>query len=288
MSRLQEISEEQQQTQQLVRQPLQEVQQRHSRKMKVQFQTEPLILGKDSPYHQQMSCNYQQSNQDKHEQDNNKEDDPSLQNFAQSHNATVFQSPYFVQKTLQCLLHKWGNMVQAIHPFEFMKNMTSSRGYTLNLVPSLVGMGRSPPTEKQMNDYDNELVWSVRQGNLEHLQQLYNAGRSMNACNKYSESVVHMACRRADFRIIEFLLTHGGSAMIVDDYGRTPLHDACWRTEPAFDIVTLLLDQNKDLLCVTDARGALPLKYVVSEKHWLPWCAYLFHQRDKYWPKRPI
>ena len=48
--------------------------------------------------------------------------------------------------------------------------------------------------------------------------------------------------------------------------------------EPRFDIVTLLLDQNLDLLRGMDVRGATPLKYV-SEDNWLQWCAYLFHQK---------
>lgn len=104
----------------------------------------------------------------------------------------------------------------------------------------------------------------------------------MSACNKYSESIVHMACRRSDFQTTEFVLKNGGDLSIVDDYGRTALHDACWRTEPRFDIVTLILDQNLDILFYLDVRGCPPLKYV-QEEHWSHWCAYLFHQKEKYW-----
>jgi hypothetical protein len=104
----------------------------------------------------------------------------------------------------------------------------------------------------------------------------------MSACNRFSESIVHMACRRSNFEVAEYILANGGDCDIVDDFGRTPLHDACWRIEPRFDIVTLLLDRNVDLLRTVDVRGATPLKYIRSE-HWLQWCAYLFHQKDKYW-----
>ena len=45
--------------------------------------------------------------------------------------------------------------------------------------------------------------------------------------------------------------------------------------------MTLLLDQNLDLLRGMDVRGATPLKYV-SEDNWLQWCAYLFHQKVCY------
>lgn len=109
----------------------------------------------------------------------------------------------------------------------------------------------------------------------------------MTACNRFSESIVHMACRRASAEVVQFLIAHDAEIDIVDDYGRTPLHDACWRPEPRFDIVTLLLDANLDLLRYQDARGFVPLQYV-REDHWLHWCAYLFNQIEKYWAPRPV
>lgn len=96
-----------------------------------------------------------------------------------------------------------------------------------------------------------------------------------------------MACRRASAEVVQFLIAHDAEIDIVDDYGRTPLHDACWRPEPRFDIVTLLLDANLDLLRYQDARGFVPLQYV-REDHWLHWCAYLFNQIEKYWAPRPV
>lgn len=106
----------------------------------------------------------------------------------------------------------------------------------------------------------------------------------MSACNQYSESIVHMACRRAELDVVEFVLQNGGDITIVDDFGRTPLHDAFWRIEPRFDIVTMILDKNLDLLRYADKRGCIPIKYV-REEHWIHWCAYFYYQREKYWPK---
>lgn len=94
-----------------------------------------------------------------------------------------------------------------------------------------------------------------------------------------------MACRRGDFQIVSFLLSNGGSHNIVDDFGRTPLHDACWRPEPRFDVVTLLLEKDLTLLRLVDVRGSAPLNYV-REEHWLQWCAYFYHQKEKYWAVR--
>lgn len=110
----------------------------------------------------------------------------------------------------------------------------------------------------------------------------YNIFYSMSACNRFSESIVHMACRRSDFEVVEFIVNNGGNIFMVDDFGRTPLHDACWRPIPRFDIVTLLLDKDLTLLRLVDERGAMPLHYV-REEHWLQWCAYFFHQKEKYW-----
>lgn len=109
---------------------------------------------------------------------------------------------------------------------------------------------------------------------------------SMTACNRYSESIVHMACRRSENEIVQFLLQHGADFSIVDDCGRTALHDACWRPEPRFDIVVLIMDAHLDLVRHVDARGAIPLKYV-REEHWLQWCAFLFNQIEKYWAPKP-
>merc|ERR1712146_645160 len=67
-----------------------------------------------------------------------------------------------------------------------------------------------------------------------------------------------------------------------DDYGRTPMHDACWRNGVSFDVITLLLNRDLDLLRTADVRGACPLSYV-REEFWMHWCAYFFNQKEKYW-----
>lgn len=105
---------------------------------------------------------------------------------------------------------------------------------------------------------------------------------SLTACNRYSESILHLACRRSSFEMVKWMLDNGSNLLIVDDYGRTPLHDACWRSELKFDIITLLLDRNISLMYKRDVRGSLPLHYA-RQDDWLKWCAYLFHQKEKYW-----
>ena len=133
-----------------------------------------------------------------------------------------------------------------------------------------------------MNDYDVILVDAVRRSDLAALKKLREEGRCMNACNKHSESILHMAARRSNYETVKFILENGGDLSIVDDYGRTPMHDACWRNGVSFDVITLLLNRDLDLLRTADVRGACPLSYV-REEFWMHWCAYFYNQKEKYW-----
>jgi len=105
----------------------------------------------------------------------------------------------------------------------------------------------------------------------------------VNACNKFCESILHTACRRSTAEVIRFLLENDADVHVIDDYGRTALHDACWRTEPDFRIVSLLMDQDANLIHLLDSRNFTPLKYI-REEHWLDWCRFLYMKKDDYWP----
>lgn len=195
--------------------------------------------------------------------------------------------PKNVLDSVNFMLNEWGHEMPNISPSEFLYRMLFSRGYSTELVPSSMMLHSREiipsPSPKQLQDYDMVLTNAVRSSNYNAVVYMQECGRSMNACNQFSESTMHMACRRANHDVVDYMISHGGDVTIVDDSGRTPLHDACWRTKPAFDVVTLLLDKNLDLLRCTDKREALPLSFVRGE-HWVHWCAYLFHQKDRYWP----
>eukprot|EP01040_Poterioochromonas_malhamensis_P003977 gene3977-4254_t len=191
--------------------------------------------------------------------------------------------PSVVTKRVNLFIHRWGRVVP-IPPDQFFKNILQKRGYSEEFVPALSPEIRRPPTIKQLQDYDNEIVWAVRNSDLPKVKELQQSGKCMSACNRFSESIVHMACRRSEKEVVQFLINSGADVSIVDDFGRTPLHDACWRPEPRFDIVTMILDVNCGLLRLADLRGSTPLNYV-REEHWVQWCAYLFNQLEKYWPR---
>ncbi|CAN0182658.1 unnamed protein product [Ectocarpus sp. 12 AP-2014] len=97
-------------------------------------------------------------------------------------------------------------------------------------------------------DYDAQphLSGLARRGDMEGLQRAVDAGRRMDACNKFGESVVHVACRRGNLPLLLFLVANGGSLTACDDLGRFPLHEVCWAAQPRFDIVRVFLEQERE------------------------------------------
>merc|ERR1711871_22543 len=71
----------------------------------------------------------------------------------------------------------------------------------------------------------------------------------------------------------------------VDDKGRCPLHDACWRIVPDLEVVSLILGRNKSLLFLLDERGASPLDYI-HEENWNLWKKYIELNINLLWPDR--
>lgn len=98
---------------------------------------------------------------------------------------------------------------------------------------------------------------------------------------------MHMACRRGDFHLVKFMVELGGSLAITDDYGRTPLHDACWTPMPCLDVVMFILNSNLRLIHLTDTRGSSPLAYIRKE-HYGVWCSFFDYQKEKWWPTLSI
>eukprot|EP01041_Mallomonas_annulata_P009189 gene9189-19051_t len=170
-----------------------------------------------------------------------------------------------------------------IPPDKFLDNMLQARGYCSKRISAANLLSiRSSLSLKQLQDYDQEFVNATRTSDLSSIIRLHQEGRSMTACNKFGESILHLACRRATIDVVKYLLSNGGDLRLVDDYGRNPLHDACWRGEPHFEIISLIMDRDLDLIKTQDVRGATPLNYVRRE-HWGHWCEYLYSQREKYW-----
>ncbi|CAB9500137.1 ANK [Seminavis robusta] len=132
-----------------------------------------------------------------------------------------------------------------------------------------------PPTQAEIDAYDHDILAAVRTENIPVLQQFHAAGRPLKCSNRFGESILHLACRKGLVQVAKFLIEEAHVPLhVCDDYGRTPLHDACWSHKPNFQLMDLLITHSPDLLYIKDKRGFTPLKHV-RRQQWPEWKAYL-------------
>ncbi len=138
----------------------------------------------------------------------------------------------------------------------------------------------APISDEDLANYSVEVVTATRDEDLETLKDLHAKGRSLSCCNRYGESLMHMACRRGFFEIVDFLKHEANVAIrITDDCGRTPLHDAFWHRECQYGIVDLLVRIDPSLLLLRDKRGHTPFAYARRE-HWEVWKQFMWDRRE--------
>lgn len=86
-----------------------------------------------------------------------------------------------------------------------------------------------PPTSAEIDAYDHDVLQAVRTKDIATLQRFHAAGRPLKCSNKFGESILHLACRKGLYHVAAFLIQQAQvPVQVCDDYGRTPLHDACW------------------------------------------------------------
>lgn len=138
------------------------------------------------------------------------------------------------------------------------------------------------PTQENIAAYEIPVVAAVRSSDLETLRMLRDEGKSLNACNRSGESLVHIACRRGNTEVVRFMVEEAKvNVNVRDDYGRTILHDAAWTSTPNFDVMDILLRAMKpEMLLAEDARGHTPFDYARRD-HWPEWVEYLSVRRDE-------
>jgi ankyrin repeat protein len=142
------------------------------------------------------------------------------------------------------------------------------------------------PSKDVTDSYDMEVVRAIRERDLTKLRSMLSEGKSFDASNRFGETLMHMACRRGCVEIVNFLIHEARVKVDVrDDLGRSALHDACWTTEPNFDVMDVLMKQFPlDMLLSEDVRGHTPFHYARKE-HWDDWVAFL-RERDNFLLRR--
>lgn len=174
-------------------------------------------------------------------------------------------------------------------PQEFLDALLLSRGYPITHYKTLDTAYYNKPTPLQQASYSRHIIDLIKAQNVIKFQQIMMCGISSNPCNTFGESSLHMVCRRGDAVLLQVLLSEevGTDLHVADDYGRTPLHDACWASSFAQEVVQLILmqniNENRHMFYMEDARGALPLSYA-QKSQYIQWKQFLEDHKDQFWP----
>ena len=167
-------------------------------------------------------------------------------------------------------------------PIEVVKEALSSRGEDANIKPTMDMPDDFFGIYEEI--YIKEAVDAIRSSDVDALRQLVAAGKNLQCGNRFGESLIHLACRRSHHDVVTFLIKEAGvSIKLRDDYGRTPMHDACWRSEVDLQLMDLLIDTCPELLMLSDKRGHTPLDYARRE-HWDVLIPYLMKKKDSFRP----
>lgn len=130
-------------------------------------------------------------------------------------------------------------------------------------------------TNERVHGFGINTQVAVRADSIDLLATLDSEGQRMDGCNKFGESIIHLAARKGSFKCLEYLVhCCQVDVRVCCDAGRNPLHDACWSAAPNFDVAFLLIKACPDLLHVRDKRGHTPLEYIPRDV-WSQWNSFL-------------
>lgn len=174
-----------------------------------------------------------------------------------------------------------------IKPQDFLEKLVTSMGHSPRTVfaNDMKAGYFLEVTPAMVESYDLQTALAVRQEDLEVFRQRLASGTTLQCCNQFGESIIHTACRRGSSKVLDFLVLEAGVSLRVKcDQGRTPLHDACWTSDPNFDVIRTILRDSPDMLWIKDVRGFTPLAYV-SPNQWSTWCTFLEEHRELLLPR---
>lgn len=143
-----------------------------------------------------------------------------------------------------------------------------------------------PPSDEMIKAYTSQALEAVRKNDLDGIKKLHADGKlGVTPCNKFGDSLLHLACRRSHTAMVKFLIEEVKVIVnIRDDFHRTPLHDATWTALPNFDLVELLIKEMPEHLIMQDVRGFTPFDYVRQED-WGLWLRFLWERKEILKPK---
>lgn len=94
------------------------------------------------------------------------------------------------------------------NPIQYLERLFAKNGIRLSRRRCSMTKASIPrPTFDEIEAYCQETALAVRQGDLPKLKELYyKQGFSLNACNRFGESLLHVGCRRGNAKMVEFMI----------------------------------------------------------------------------------
>ena len=111
--------------------------------------------------------------------------------------------------------------------------MLQSRGYSITRFHVLHSGYNNKSTPLQQLSYHVHIIDLVKSNQIKKLQSLFSSGLSTNPANVHGEGLINLVCRLGAIDVLKAMIEAGCDIQVSDDYGRTPMHDACWATTPA-------------------------------------------------------
>ncbi|GAX17545.1 hypothetical protein FisN_18Lh195 [Fistulifera solaris] len=173
--------------------------------------------------------------------------------------------------------------VANVHPDAFLAELIEAMFcQKLQVKPCLELQDFFPvTTEDQMKAYTVEVTTIARSNDVVKLRDFFQQqGKAALDCyNRFGEGLLNLACRRGFRDMAQFLMNEVElSVRVRDDYGRTPLHDACWNPEPQLEICSWIIARDPSLFLIADKRGFTPFQYA-RPGDWIIWRRFLFDHR---------
>mmetsp|Transcript_86871 Transcript_86871/g.250650 ORF Transcript_86871/g.250650 Transcript_86871/m.250650 type:complete len:545 (+) Transcript_86871:136-1770(+) len=153
----------------------------------------------------------------------------------------------------------------SISPQACLENLMAQRGNKYQRISSDDAEYDAVPSALQLASFGTQLVKAVHTSDTGMLGRLLSCGLSPNPCNQFRDSILDLVCKRANEPIFGLLMEMGADLQVVDGFGRTPLHHACWASTFCAPIVENILKRDPIQLCIEDKHGQTPLEYVRAE-----------------------
>ena len=170
-------------------------------------------------------------------------------------------------------------------PDKFITSLLHHQGHEYIKKSSIKSNLKRSFEDFELKGYTKDLMTTISDHDTKKLEEICRAGGHVLACNRFGESTLHLAARKSYLDIVCLIFKFEKNPIIIDDYGRSPLHDAMWAIHPNYSIIEILLDHCVDLLHLVDTRGYTPLHYIRDENV-VKVCLFLYSRRHKYWPMK--